>query len=81
VTVAGVTRLVNPAARRQPVRAGLRYVHRLPDRRAARRSLDHDHRHDRSPLGGRGIVPPTPIWTMVSVTSNETEQITLVTPN
>ncbi|HVG23978.1 MAG TPA: IPT/TIG domain-containing protein [Thermoanaerobaculia bacterium] len=33
------------------------------------------------PLGGRGIVPPTPFWAMVSVTNNETQQITLVTPN
>lgn len=33
------------------------------------------------PLGGRGIVPPTPVWAMVSVTNNVTQQITTITPN
>lgn len=33
------------------------------------------------PLGGRGIVPPTPIWAMISVTNNDTQQITTITPN
>ena len=32
-------------------------------------------------LEGRGIVPPTPIWAFVSVTNNQTQQITVVTPN
>lgn len=33
------------------------------------------------PLGGRGIVPATPVWAMISVTNNETQQITTITPN
>ncbi|HYC88753.1 MAG TPA: IPT/TIG domain-containing protein [Thermoanaerobaculia bacterium] len=33
------------------------------------------------PLGGRGIVPPTPVWAMISVTNNDTQQITTITPN
>ena len=33
------------------------------------------------PAGGRGIVPPTPIWAMISVTNNVTQQITTITPN
>lgn len=33
------------------------------------------------PLGGRGIVPPTLVWAMISVTNNDTQQITTITPN
>jgi IPT/TIG domain len=33
------------------------------------------------PLGGRGIAGATPFWAFVSVTNNETQQITTITPN
>lgn len=71
---------LQPADQRQPVRAELRHVHfptpaQLPiDKRTVTVVIE-------DPLGGRGIVPPTPVWAMISVTNNVTQQITTITPN